>query len=321
MAKRLTPMSKRGSEYAILQIVTRGLAILASGCRDVHTFFTNVTHYHHLITRRSFMATKIAIVNEKGGVGKTATATTLAYLLSKHGYKTLLIDFDGQAHSSLINGINPNTVKISVSTLMNCVIDGSPLPDVDKFIHKNENGVHIIPANSELFRMERVLCNVNFREGKLNELISHFEHLYEYIIIDCMPQMGTPMVNVLMCADELIIPTQTELLSVQGLGALINHIKQIKRMNHRLSIGGILITMNDKKTTLSSHMIDSISISFGNEIKIFNTRIPRSIKVAEACLYFKTICEYLPKNPAALAYEDFYFEWMENKDTPSEGGV
>jgi len=254
------------------------------------------------------MAYIIADVNEKGGVGKTSTATTKAYLLAKKGFKVLLIDFDGQAHSTLINGINPNNLEVSMSTLMSSIILEQSLPQ--NYIYENDNGVHIIPANSDLFLLERNLCNVNFREGKLAELVAHFKDKYDYIIIDCMPQMGISMVNALMCADEVIIPTQTELLSVQGLGSLINHIKSIKKMNSSLKIGGILITMYDKQTILSSHIIESLNNAYGNEVNIFSARIPRSIKVAEACLYGKTICEYLPSNKAAIAYEEFVNELL-----------
>ncbi|MCL2050828.1 MAG: ParA family protein [Lachnospiraceae bacterium] len=254
------------------------------------------------------MARKIAIMNEKGGVGKTATATTMAYLLAKKKFKTLLIDFDGQAHSTLINGMNPNNVETSMSTLINNLIEEKPLPE--SFILKNDNGVHFIPANSDLFTLERNLCNVDFRESKLAELVAHFEHKYDYVIIDCMPQMGTPMINALMCADEIIIPTQPHLLSVHGLRALINHIDSLKRMNHHLEIGGILITIDDKKTKLSAHVIEDINKVFGEKVRVFSSKIPRSIKVAEACIFQKTICEYLPGNRAAKAYEAFIDEYL-----------
>jgi chromosome partitioning protein len=261
------------------------------------------------------MAIKVAIMNEKGGVGKTATATTMAYILADLDYKTLIIDFDGQAHSTFINGINPNNIKTSISTLINRIKSDEPLPD--EYIIENKNGVHIIPANSELFSLERTLCNIDFRETKLSEVVAHFEDKYDFIIIDCMPQMGTPMVNALMCADEIIIPTQTQLLSAQGLGTLIRHINILKKMNHHLKISGILITMDDKKTKLSASMVEFLHDNFGKEIRIFASKIPRSIKVPEACTKRKTICEYLPNNPASYAYEGFVFEWL---DTHGEGG-
>ena len=255
------------------------------------------------------MAKKIAIMNEKGGVGKTATATTTSYLLTQLGFNTLLIDFDGQANSTIINGMNPNNIEITISTLINNVLEEKPLPD--DYIMKNENGVHFIPANSELFKLERTLCNVPFSEYTLATVISHFEDKYDYIIIDCMPQMGTPSINVLMCTDEIIIPTQPQLLSVHGLNELINHINLVKKRKADLVISGILITMDEKNTNLSVYTINEINRIFGKEINIFKAIIPKSIKVAEACLHKKTICEFLPGNPAAIAYDAFVTELLE----------
>lgn len=139
------------------------------------------------------MAKIIAIMNEKGGVGKTATATALAYLLAKSGKKTALIDFDGQGHASIICGVkNPNKLEVTISTLLNKVIMDEPLPPVDSYLFRGQNGIDLIPANSQLFVLERNLCNVDFREYKLSEYVGTIKDLYEYIIIDCMPQIGTP---------------------------------------------------------------------------------------------------------------------------------
>ena len=260
------------------------------------------------------MAKVISVMNEKGGVGKTATATTLAYLLAKVKLRVLLIDFDGQGHASIIGGIkNPNSVSTTITTLINKVIQDESLPNPEDYIFHNENGVDLIPANSSLFVLERNLCNVDFRETKLSEVVDTLKPLYDYIIIDCMPQIGTPMINVMMCSDSIIIPTQAELLSAQGLTELLKHYNAIKKnSNHRLKIEGILVTMDSPRTLVSAHVNSMIDSTFGDKISVFKTRIPRSIKVAEACLYQQTICEYEPKNPAAIAYENFVKELMED---------
>ena len=164
------------------------------------------------------MAKTIAIMNEKGGVGKSATATTLAYLLARRGKKTCLIDFDGQGHSSIIYGVkNTNQLEVTINTLLRMVIEDEPLPEPDSYILKHESGVEVVPSNSQLFTLERNLCNVDFRERILSQYVDTIRDRYQYIIIDCMPQMGTPMINVMMCADSIIVPTQAELLSTQGL--------------------------------------------------------------------------------------------------------
>lgn len=137
------------------------------------------------------------------------------------------------------------------------------------------------------------------------------ETTYNVGIIDCMPQMGTPMINVMMCADSIIVPTQAELLSTQGLTELLKHYQTIrKNSNHRLRIDGILITMDSPNTILSAQVHKLLEQGFAGKVPIFKTHIPRSIKVAEAVLYHKTICEFLPDNPAAVAYERFADEFL-----------
>ncbi len=263
------------------------------------------------------MAKIIAVMNEKGGVGKSATATTLAYLLARRGKHTALIDFDGQGHASIIYGVkNTNKLEVTINTLLRKMIEDEPLPEPDSYIIQHKSGVDVIPSNSQLFTLERNLCNVDFRERILSEYVETIRERYEYIIIDCMPQMGTPMINVMMCADSIIVPTQAELLSTQGLAELLRHYQIIRRnSNHKLYIEGILITMDSPNTIVSTQVRQLIEQGFADVVPIFKTRIPRSIKVAEAVLYHKTICEYMPDNPAALAYERFTDELLEKEET------
>lgn len=261
------------------------------------------------------MAEVIAIMNEKGGVGKTATATTLAERLASRGYRVALIDFDGQGHSSIIMGVkNINKLEVTINTLIRRIIDNEPLPEGETYIFKARSGVELIPSNSQLFTLERNLCNVDFRERILSQYVDTIRNDYEFIIIDCMPQMGTPMINVMMCADSIIIPTQAELLSAQGLTELLRHYQVIqKNSNHQLKIEGILMTMEAMNTNLSKQVNLFIQDGFSGKIPIFETHIPRSIKVAEAVAYHKTICEYMPGNPAAIAYEKFVQELLSKK--------
>ncbi|GAB6108353.1 Sporulation initiation inhibitor protein Soj [bioreactor metagenome] len=261
------------------------------------------------------MAKIIAIINEKGGVGKTATATSLAHLLAKKGYNTALIDFDGQGHSSITLGVkNPNLLKMTINTIIRKIIEDEPLPAPDSYIIKSKSGVDLIPSNYQLFTLERNLCNVDFRERILSQYVNTIKGDYDYIIIDCMPQMGTPMINVMMCADSIIIPTQSELLSTQGLSELLRHYQLVKQnSNNKLKISGILITMDSANTNLSAQVKDMLQNSFAGSISIFQTCIPRSIKVAEAVGHHKTICEYIPDNPAAVAYEEFVEEFLKNE--------
>ena len=256
------------------------------------------------------MSKVIAIVNEKGGVGKTTTATTISYLLGKQGKKVLLIDFDGQANSTMIMGDkNPNEIETTISTLINKVITKDSLPPKEDYIIKNK-GIDLIPANSNLFTLERNLCNINFREYILQSLIDEIKIDYDYIIIDCMPQIGTPMINVMMASDSLIIPTQAEILSAKGLSELVKHYLTIKNINRKLSIDGILITMDTKNTIASKEVKKILNESFKQHINIFDIVIPRSTKVSEANIYKQTICEYMPENAVSKAYEQLVQEMM-----------
>lgn len=163
------------------------------------------------------MSKVIAIANEKGGVGKTTTATTLAYLLAKKGKIVLLIDYDGQANSTLImSDENPNNIKITISTIINYIIKGEELPPKKTYIIKSK-GIDLIPLNANLFTLETKLSTVNFREYILKKFIDKIRVDYDYVIIDCMPQIGTAMLNVMVASDSLITPTQAEILSVKGL--------------------------------------------------------------------------------------------------------
>lgn len=224
------------------------------------------------------------------------------------------INVDGQGHSSLICGVpNPNKLDVTIATLLNKVIMDEPLPPLESYVLKGENGIHLIPSNSQLFILERNLCNVDFREYKLKEYIDQIKDNYQYIIIDCMPQIGTPMVNVMMCADSIIIPTQAEILSAIGLTELLKHYHAIrKNSNHKLIIEGILVTMYSPRTKLSANVMAMIEESYLDNIRLFNAKIPRSVKVGEANLYQQTICEYLPDNPVSLAYEEFAKELIAN---------
>ncbi len=256
------------------------------------------------------MSKVIAIVNEKGGVGKTTTATNISYLLGRQGKKVLLIDFDGQANSTMIMGDkNPNEIETTISTLINKVITKDNLPPKHDYIIKNK-GIHLIPANSNLFTLERNLCNINFREYILQSLINEIKLGYDYVIIDCMPQIGTPMINVMMASDSLIIPTQAEILSAKGLSELVKHYLTIKNINRKLSIDGILITMDTKNTIASKEVKKILNESFKQHINIFDIVIPRSTKVSEANIYIQTICEYMPENAVSKAYEQLVQEMM-----------
>lgn len=237
------------------------------------------------------MAKVIAVYNKKGGCGKTTTATTLAYLLARCGKRTALIDLDSQGDSSLAYGVpNPDKLQTTILSLVKQVIIGEPLPSPSSYMY-SYHGVDLVPSNEEISTLERNLSNVDFREYILKEYISQISPSYDYIIIDCMPNFDTSMLNVMVCADSVVIPTQAEYYSAIGSMKFIRNFQQIRQhANPKLEIAGILITMNQGNTNLSTQITQELERTIGNQIRIFNTRIPRSVKVAEASGYRKPEC-------------------------------
>ena len=227
------------------------------------------------------MAKVIAVYNKKGGCGKTTTATTLAYLLARRGKRTALIDLDSQGDSSLAYGVpNPDKLQTTILSLVKQVIIGEPLPSPSSYMY-SYHGVDLVPSNEEISTLERNLSNVDFREYILKEYISQISPGYDYIIIDCMPNFDTSMLNVMVCADSVVIPTQAEYYSAIGSMKFIRNFQQIRQhANPKLEIAGILITMNQGNTNLSTQITQELERTIGNQIRIFNTRIPRSVKLS-----------------------------------------
>lgn len=256
------------------------------------------------------MSRVIAVVNEKGGVGKTTSATAIAYILAQKGKKVLLVDFDGQAHASMVLGVeNVNMLDISVADIMRMIVYGKKLPPKENFIFKSNTGIDLVPSNSDFFNLERILSNSDFRETKLKEFIDEVKGDYDFVIIDSLPVQGTMMINVMLASDEIIIPTQSEFLSTQSLQDIIDHFHNLKsKISSDVKISGILITMDSRTTILSREVSEMIDSTFKGVVKVFETKIPRSIKVGEASLYSKTICEYDPDHPVSLAYSNLVEE-------------
>ncbi len=245
----------------------------------------------------------LAVSNQKGGTGKTTTCENLGVGLAREGKKVLLVDTDPQASLTVALGYpRPDELSFTLSDVMEKVMLEQPIAPGEGLLHHPE-GVDLMPANIMLSGLEVSLVNAMNREKILKQYLDTVRREYDFILLDCMPSLGMLTVNALAAADQVLIPVQAQYLSAKGLEQLLQTISKVRRqINPKLKIEGILLTMVDSRTNYAKEISALIREAYGNNIKVFSTDIPRSVRAAEISAEGKSIFQHDPKGKVAEAY-------------------
>lgn len=242
------------------------------------------------------MAKIIAIANQKGGVGKTTTTINLgAYLAAGHK-RVLIVDLDPQGNTSSGLGITSDDLS---GTLYDVLIEGTPAEAIAR--HTAVDGLSVLPASPVLAAAEVELVAVARREHKLKDALADLP--YDYILIDCPPSLGILTINGLVAAHELIIPVQAEFYALEGLGHLVQTVQRVRKgLNPELGLLGVLVTMHNGRTSLSTQVHEEVKRHFPDTV--FSTVIPRNVRLAEAPSYGQPIAHYDRWSKGARSYKD-----------------
>ena len=254
----------------------------------------------------------IAIANQKGGVGKTTTAVNLGAALAESGKRILIVDLDPQANATSSFGLQ----AVEQTSLYEPLVgDGSI---IERIFPTERDGLFIVPSDLDLAGAEVEIARMPNHLTRLAETLKplHADQTFDFVFLDCPPSLGILMSNALAAADELLTPIQCEYLALEGLVKIVRLIEQVldSGANDRLKLGGIVMTMFDARTNLSQQVVADVRKHFGE--RVYDTVIPRSVRLSEAPSFGKSILEYASSGPAAQAYRALAREFIQRHGLP-----
>lgn len=257
------------------------------------------------------MGKTIAVVNQKGGVGKTTTAVNLSAAVGQHGYKTLLVDIDPQGNSTSGLGYNKKSVEKSTYDM---IVGDAKVSDI--MIQTRFDNLYLLPSDMNLAGAELEIAGLDSRFNRIKTALLEVKDDFDFIFLDCPPSLGLITVNALSAVDSLIVPIQCEYYALEGLSQLMNTVRQVKKLyNSFIEIEGILLTMYDGRLNLTQQVVNEVKRFFPK--KVYATVIPRNVRLSEAPSFGAPVCYYDKASKGSKAYEELAKEFLE-KNKPNE---
>ncbi|MDR1246508.1 MAG: ParA family protein [Clostridiales Family XIII bacterium] len=265
------------------------------------------------------MSITYAVSNQKGGCGKTSLTLNLGAALARMGFKVCLCDVDPQANMTMALGYpQPDELPVTLPHIMQDIITSGGRTETSGLLQKREyilssQGMDFVPSSIELTGIENILINTMSRENVLKKFISYIKDGYDYILLDCMPSLNFVTINALNAADRVLIPMQPQFFSAKGLELLLSTIANVREnLNPELTIEGALITMFDGRLNFHREVLDIVTGAYGEYFRIFETKIPVSVRVTETQAQGRSIFDHDPRGKIAQAYAAFGKELIAN---------